>query len=239
MTLLLTFVLGLFFLAGIYIIKLAKNRELLGQLSIAVAFGAMSVLAAFDLLPELMEFCSGEEFYIPLIFVIGGIALLKILDVFIPDHGSPGDSAREMIHIGLISAFAIILHNIIEGMAVYGIALQSFRQGVTLAFGVGLHNIPMGMLIYSTLRNEDRLKRHLVLAMSIGSTFAGGVIMALLEEYMNTFVVGVLISITLGMIIYILVFELLSHMIRSGNRRICISGVLAGMAVVFVSMFFE
>lgn len=236
MTLLLTFALGLFFIAGIYIIKLSKNRELLEQISIAVAFGAMTVLAVFDLIPELMEFCGGEKVYIPVIFVVLGVVLLKILDIFIPDHGSPDDSAREMIHIGLISAFAIILHNVIEGMAVYGIALNSIRQGITLAFGVGLHNIPMGMLIYSTLRDEEKIKKYLILGMASGSTFAGGLVMALMEEYMNSFVIGVLISVTLGMIIYILLFELLAHMIRSGNKKISIAGAAAGMAVVFFSM---
>lgn len=239
MTLLITFLLGLFFLVGIGIIKVSKNSEFFKQLSVAMAFGAMLILMVFDLIPEMIEDCSGEKWYVPVIFIIGGIGLLKILDIFIPDHGSHEDESRGMIHIGLISAFAIILHNIIEGMAVYGIALQSIRQGITLAFGVGLHNIPMGMLIYSTLKNEDRLKKHIALGLSISSTFIGGVIMALLEGYMDKYIIGVLVCITLGMIAYIMFFELLQHMLKTGKVKICIPGILIGMAVVFLSMIFE
>ena len=55
-----------------------------------------------------------------------------------------------------MSSVAIILHNIIEGMAVYSMAAESLNVGVMIAFGVGLHNIPMGMIIYSTLVKEKR-----------------------------------------------------------------------------------
>lgn len=239
MTLFITFALGLFFIIGVFIIKAAKNSETVEHISIAVAFGAMVTLAIGDLIPEIIADTTGEKAYIPVIFIIAGIGLLKVLDIFIPDHDSTEDIEKEMIHIGLISAFAIILHNVIEGMAVYGIALQSMREGLNLALGVGMHNIPMGMLIYSTLQKEDRLKKYIVLAFAAGSTFLGGVCMALMEGYMNGFMIGVLICITLGMLIYILFFELLPYMVRSKKPVISVIGTLAGIAVVVISMMLE
>lgn len=239
MTLAITFFLGIFFLIGIYIIKLSKNEDFIEHASIAVAFGALVTLVIMDLGPEAVESFEGVEWYIPVMFILAGLGLLKILDIFIPEHGDHHDPEGEKIHIGLISAFAIILHNVIEGMAVYGLALESLRQGCLLAVGVGLHNIPMGMLIYSTLKKEDKVKKYVTLGMACISTFIGGFAMFLVAGYMNQVLLGALICITLGMIAFILCFELLPYMLRKKQPVLSVAGVAIGIAIVFISMMFE
>ncbi len=238
MTLLLTFILGLFLLLGAVIARTVRDNEKIEHYSIAIGFGALLMLACFDLIPELVESFDSDRAYVPVVFALAGFGLLKVLDVFIPDHAENDDS-KEMIHIGLISAFAIIIHNVIEGMAVYGIAVASMRQGILLAFGVGLHNLPMGMLIYSTLRSEDRKKKYIVLFLACISTFLGGLAMAMMDGYMNGFVIEILVAMTLGMIIYILAMELAPHMVRQGRKRESVTGMLAGAAVVLVAMIFN
>ena len=55
MGLLITFVLGLFILIGVFLVKISKNTKLIENLSISVALGCMISLAVSDLFPEIYE----------------------------------------------------------------------------------------------------------------------------------------------------------------------------------------
>lgn len=231
MALLLTLFLGLFFLAGVLISKLSTKTEFVECVSIAVAMGAMIALGIFDLLPEAF---SGEiKWYLAIIFIALGIGLLKVLDLFIPEHD------ENLEHIGIISVVAITLHNIIEGMTVYSIASQSINSGTAMAVGVGLHNIPMGMLIYTTLKNDRGWKEYVLIILSVVSTFIGGIIMAAMSTILSDIVVNYLVCIALGMVIYIIAFELLPSVLHAENKRVSIISSVAGFAVVLLSMLFE
>lgn len=68
----------------------------------------------------------------------------KGLDRFIPGHdsehaGHPDCSDGDVIHIGIVSTIAIVIHNVIEGMAVYSMVEESIRVGLLMALGVGIH----------------------------------------------------------------------------------------------------
>ena len=53
----------------------------------------------------------------------------------------------------------------------------------------------------------------------------------------NDFVIGVLISLTLGMIIYLIIFELLPHIMHSKNKKLSMLGILIGIAVIIAGEF--
>ena len=228
MSLLITFLLGIFILAGAFIARSARNRKLIEQISISVAFGTMIALAVTELFPEAIENLGRSHIILLIICVLAGIAMLKLLDHFIPDHDNAHGlehhcTTENVIHIGIISSVAIILHNIIEGMAVYSMAVGSLNVGIMIAFGVGLHNIP---------------KIAFIMAAAL-STFAGGLIMKGLWFLISDFIVGILIALTLGMIIYIVFFELLVHLLHTKNKWVSLLGALAGVAVIIVSGLFE
>lgn len=243
MGLLITFILGLFILIGVLLVKIPKNTKLIENLSISVALGCMISLAISDLLPEIYETFS-DKIYLIIIFVLAGILILKLLDIFIPEHDHEHSLSHEctkknLLHIGIVSTIAIVLHNIIEGMAVYSIANESVKLGVLMALGVGLHNIPMGMVIYSTLKNEYKKKRILMISLVAVSTFIGGVLMALISSLISEFIIGILLCLTLGMIIYIVFFELLPHIMHSKNKLLSIIGVIIGILIIIFSSLLE
>ena len=156
------------------------------------------------------------------------------------EHGLHHECSNENLrHIGIVSLVAIVLHNIIEGIAVYSIATESFKTGLFVALGVGLHNIPMGMVISSTLEYESKSKKILALLLATLSTFIGGIIMLLLNPYINELLIGILIALTLGMIIYIELFELIPHMRHSNNKKVSLIGILIGIIIIVISTLFE
>ena len=211
MGLLITFVLGLFILIGVFLVKISKNTKLIENLSISVALGCMISLAVSDLFPEIYETFS-NKIYLIIIFVVIGVLILKLLDIFIPEHDHEHGLSHEcteenLLHIGIVSTIAIVLHNIIEGMAVYSITTESVKVGLLMALGVGLHNIPMGMVIYSTLKKEDKKKRILMILLSTISTFIGGLLMALISSLISDFVIGILLNSSALSLLLIAIFS--------------------------------
>lgn len=242
MGIIITFILGIFLLLGAVIVRLAKNSRKIEQLSIAIALGTMVSLVILDLVPELLETFHGSGLLLAALMVFVGIGLLKALDHFIPDHeeGHGEEQTEEnVIHIGIISAVAIILHNIVEGMAVYSLVAESVRVGILFALGVGLHNIPMGMLMYSTLKGDSRKKQILIFGSAAVSTFVGGILMAFISPVLNEFVIGGLICLALGMLLYIIFFELIPHLLHAKNKLLTLAGVAMGIITILVSAFLE
>ncbi len=246
MGIVITLILGIFLLAGVLVVKLVKNGEKAEQLSIAIALGTMVSLVIVELIPEVLETFQGKSLIYAGVAVLVGIALLKLLDHFIPNHEEHGgieteheNTPENMIHIGIISAVAIILHNIVEGMAVYSITAESLKVGLLVGLGVGLHNIPMGMLMYSTLEKDSRKKRILILTLAAVSTLAGGILMALISPVLNEFVIGILICLALGMLLYIILFELVPHLLHSRHKLLSVLGIAAGVVIIFISTLLE
>lgn len=242
MGLLITLVLGLFIVIGAVITFVSKNNNKFVNFSISLAFSVMIMLMFVDLLPEIKEhfFIDGTlvEKIISIVAIVFGIVLLKILDFFIPEHD--GHEKKELNHISLISSIALILHNIIEGMAVYATVNNSLGSGLLMCLGIGLHNIPLGMVIASTFYKATNNKEKtwlLILSVSL-STFLGGLIAMFLNNlFTNPMVFGILLCITLGMLIYISIFELLHKIIEMKDKKIAATGIVTGIILILITIF--
>lgn len=253
--LLLTLLVGLFILLGSVIGIYYKNNTKATDFSIAMAFGVIICLIFFEILPETYEALTEEMGIVRIIATIIilcsiGIVFLKLLDLFIPHHLHEEHHTHKhkdekchnnhLFHIGVMSTVAIISHNIIEGMSLYLICKHSLISGILMFIGVGLHNVPMGLVIVSTLSSANYSKKNVLrisLATSL-STFFGGLIMLLLGTVSGK-AEGILLGLTLGMLIYISVFELAHQIIHMKNKKIAISGILTGIFLLAISFILE
>lgn len=243
MGLFITFLLGVFILAGAIIARSVKDTELIEHLSISIAFGAMLALGGLEILPEALESLEGGSLLALPICIVAGIAILKFLDHLVPEHdhahGLHHDcSEANVVHIGVVSSVAVILHNIIEGMAVYSMAGEDLRLGLLMALGVGLHNIPMGMVIYTTLLKLRRTPKLILLSLTTISTFLGGLFMRILWGNISEYTIGICMSLALGMLIYIVFLELLPHMLHGEDKKLSVKGAILGLAIILISLIF-
>lgn len=248
MELIITLLSGLFVLLGTLIVFIIKDNHRIVDFSISIAFGVMIMLIGMELVPEAYELISNHfQFPYHLLLMIGsillGILILKILDLFIPDHEIESHSKKSetdnFLHIGIVSSVALILHNIIEGMAIYS-TVSASEIGFLIMIGVGLHNIPLGMIITSTLYdfNKSKKKTFAILFLISLSTLLGGIIMVFLSPFISEVMLGILLCLTLGMLIYIAIFELLSEMLHS-KKKSSIVGIILGIAIFLISSLFE
>lgn len=243
--LVLTLVLGLFIIIGAFLMHIFENKERFLVISLSMAFGVMASLIFLELLPESFEifnekYSSIISIVMILIFSIIGFLILKILDKFIPDHED--DDEANLIHVGIVSSIAIILHNIIEGMAIYNTFNTSINLGILLSIGVGLHNIPLGMVLSSTFYKSlsNKKKSNVIIFLISTSTFVGGLIMCIFNNvFKNEFIIGLLLSITVGMLVYINIIEILPKLIKSKDKKMIITSIIVGILILFVSVFLE
>lgn len=240
MALLVVLCLSVVFALGMVCARLTSKKAHVQSFISALSLGAMIGVAFLDLIPEIVSETQGYGYIWVSLLCILGIIILKVLDHFVPEH-ERSDEREEgnLVHIGIMSAIAIVLHNIVEGMTVYSVASQSLKSGITLALGVALHNVPMGALIYSTLKSESKGKRNVILILSSFSTFIGGLLMMALSSVLSPSFFIVLMSLALGMVLYILFWELLPSALKSKEKKTTIIGTLSGLLLVVASLFLE
>ncbi len=245
MALIITLIVGLFTFLGSLIIIFIKNNKKIVDFSISIGFGVLFALIILELIPETLELIQTKFMVVGSIIaviVLGalGILILKMLDKFVPNHDS--DNKNNLIHIGVMTSIALIIHNLLEGMAIYTSLSSSLKFGTILGVGVALHNIPLGMSITSLFYNNGKNnKKAILMSLLVSlSTFLGGLITFIFAgAILNEFYRGIILSITLGMLIYIVLFELLPHMVENKNKNNVVLGMLIGITLLILSTFFE
>lgn len=245
MALIITLIVGLFTFLGSLIIIFIKNNKKIVDFSISIGFGVLFALIILELIPETLELIQTKFMVVGSIItviVLGalGILILKMLDKFVPNHDS--DNKNNLIHIGVMTSIALIIHNLLEVMAIYTSLSSSLKFGTILGIGVALHNIPLGMSITSLFYNNGKNnKKAILMSLLVSlSTFIGGLITFIFAgAILNEFYRGIILSITLGMLIYIVLFELLPHMVENKNKNNVVLGMLIGITLLILSTFFE
>lgn len=248
MGLLLTLLLGLFIILGAVIVFLTKNNDRFIQFSISLAFGVIAMLIITDLIPEAYEIIgSGNLIYDTLYIIIGasiGFVLLKILDYFVPDHeddlNTTNDDDKNLKHIGMVASIALVIHNIVEGMAIYLLVSSDIKAGLMACVGVGLHNIPLGMVITSAFYKSNNSKKNTILIITgiSLSTFIGGVLISCLPfTDIIELIEGISLTLTLGMLLYILLIELLPKIVHTKEKKITGLGILLGILLLMITLF--
>ena len=238
-----TFILGLFILFGAIIALLVSNKSKIIDFSIGLAFGVIVTLMITDLLPEIYEGLGIKYIYLFIIFTGLGFIILSILDKFIPDHHEDKMNKKEaednLIHIGIMTTLALVLHNIIEGMAVYSSCLSGAVLGIALTIGVGCHNIPLGMVITNSFYHNNRknIRKMIISLLFVSlSTFLGGLIMFIFGfRVINEIVLGILLSITLGMLLFIVIDELIPRIKNTKEEKTTFMGIILGVILLIIS----
>lgn len=239
-----TLLLGVFVLIGAMVALLVSRKGQVIDFSLGLAFSVIIMLIVLDLVPEVIEHLGLTYIWLFLIFTSLGYGLLRLLDHFIPDHHehdkmSKREANDNLAHIGIVSSIALIIHNIVEGMAVYSTVLGDVRTGLMLAIGIGFHNLPLGMVITTTFYqgNQKPWKVWLSLGGVALSTMLGGILSLFLNnQAVPEWVIGSLLSITLGMLIFILFSELWPRIRRGKFKKERNLGMCLGIIIMLISL---
>jgi len=200
-----TFIAGISTLIGIiptYINNKYKNYII--KASIILSGLMMLLVSITSLIPEAMKYLDNNLIKL-IIFIIIGIILAKVLDKF-----SESKTDNNLLKIGILSTIALIIHNIPEGIITYITSLKNIKLGIKLSLAIALHNIPEGIIIaipiyYST---NNRKKALFYTTTSAFSETFGAVLGKLFLYNISNNILGIILSVTAGIMIYISISEL-------------------------------
>jgi ZIP family zinc transporter len=120
---------------------------------------------------------------------------------------------NKLLKIGIISFFALILHNIPEGIITFISSYKDIRIGVLLTLSIALHNIPEGIIIaisiyYST---KSKLKAFLFTLVAALSEPFGSLFAFLFIVNINDYLFGIILALTAGIMLYLAIFEIIKE----------------------------
>lgn len=217
--------------------------------SLGFSAGVMLYISLVELLPEGVDGLeeagvASAGVWGPVAF-FAGVLLIAVIDRFVPDeinpHEEPNPAAAgaRMRKVGVMTALAIAIHNFPEGFATFFVALQDPVLAAPIAVAIAIHNIPEGVAVAVPLREATGKKWRAAgwAALSGLAEPLGAVIGYLfLQPFLGPAALGVTFAAIAGIMVFVSLDNLLPTAIATGRHHSAIYGVIAGMAVMAVSL---
>lgn len=202
--------------------------------------GVMILISFVELLNAGIE---ASTFLIGHIFFFFGMILMLVIDIGISHKYEFEDkekkSNNKLEKTSLLVMLGIFIHNFPEGMATFVGTLKSVEMGILLAVAIAIHNIPEGIAVAvpiytSTKSSKKAFFWSFISGVSepLGALIAGLV----LFPFINDFVLGAVLAIVGGFMVYISLDELLPASRYSGFEHLSIIGIIIGMIVMALSL---
>jgi len=181
----------------------------------------------------------------------GGIAMIAIIDKFIPAEGNPHEihtveemdtenkSRNKLMRMGVFTALAIALHNFPEGIATFVSAMDNPSMGVAIASAIAIHNIPEGIAVAIPIfyASGSRKKAFVYSFLSGLSEPLGAVIGYFVAiQFLGDSALGFVLAAVAGIMVYISLDELLPAAKEYGKHHTAMLGLVLGMMIMAFSL---
>ena len=238
------------------LIGLGPGRDNRTFLTLALGFsaGAMVYVSLVEILPKarlvLTPLLGRQGGYgAAVLAFFAGIGAMALVDSWLPVHdpgeafgqakaGSRGDR-RRLLRMGLFAALAIAIHNFPEGLATFLGALSNPRLGVSIAVAIAIHNIPEGLAVSAPVyfATRSRWTAFWVSFLSGVAEPVGGLLgFVLFRSFPNPLLFGLVFAAVAGVMVYVSLDELLPAAREYGAHHLAIGSLMAGMAVMAISL---
>lgn len=232
------------------------NKRLL-SFSLGLSGGVMVYVSFVELFPQAQLALSTLStpktgMVLATLWFFVGIVIIGIIDRLVPSFENPheahmveemSDKERKhnpkLMRMGLLTAAAIAIHNFPEGIATFATAANDTALGIAIAVAVAIHNIPEGIAvsipIYYATGNRTKAFWYSVLS-GVAEPVGGLVAYLILMPFMSAAVMGAMLAIVAGIMVFISIDELLPAAREYGEEHTAIYGVVVGMAIMAVSL---
>lgn len=241
-------------------ISLIAKRTNTAFLTVSLGFsaGVMIYVSFVEIFPKAKEELTADlgevgGSWVTAIAFFGGMALIAIIDKFIPTIENPHEmrnvedletgkglsDSDKLMRTGVFTALAIGIHNFPEGLATFTAALRDPNLGIPIAVAIAIHNVPEGIAVAVPIYYATGNKRKAFwysflsgLAEPVGAIIGFAVLM----PFMSPVVFGILFAGVAGIMVFISLDELLPSAREYGEHHLSIYGLVAGMIVMAVSL---
>ena len=188
-----------------------------------------------------------------------GILFSALIDRLVPEPSNPHEAVSQesllraagqgpvtgeikqasLARVGMMSALAIAIHNFPEGMATFVAGMTDASLGISIAVAVAIHNIPEGIAVavpvYFATGQRGKAATQSFLS-GLAEPLGALVVFALLSPWINATVVGALLALVGGVMVFISFDELLPTAREYSRGHEVIVGLVGGMAIMAVSL---
>ncbi len=223
------------------------------SLALGLSAGVMIYVSFMEMLPKSLTSLSdifGDKLG-TLYMILGlfsGIAMIALIDFLIPESRNPHEmhgveemkSNYRLKQTGIITAVTIAIHNFPEGIATFMSALNSMEVAIPITAAIAIHNIPEGIAVAVPIYHSTGSKKKAFwLSFSSGLAEPLGALIAFffLLPFWNPVLDALILSAVAGIMIFISLDELLPSAEKYGKHHLSIIGLVAGMAVMAISLF--
>jgi len=247
-------------IGGLIALFSQKNNTKFLSASLGFSAGVMIYVSMIEIFfkgKEALSISFGEKTgtLITIAGFFGGMLLIGLIDRLIPNDKNPheikevpssgvpegkGIKETKLMRTGLLTALAIGIHNFPEGLATFVSALQEPTLAIPIAAAIAIHNIPEGIAvsvpIYYATGNR---KKAFLYSFASGLAEPVGALIGylILLPVMSDMVYGILFAVVAGIMVFISLDELLPSARAYGEHHLSIYGLVAGMAVMAVSLW--
>jgi zinc transporter, ZIP family len=191
-----------------------------------------------------------------------GMAVVALIDKLVPSIENPHEMHRveeiedfeeadkrggrhrnldkhRLQRMGVLTALAVAIHNFPEGLATFVAAIEDPALGLTIAIAIAIHNVPEGVAVavpifYAT---GSRVKAFLYsLASGLAEPLGAAVGFLLLWQFFGPVTFGVVFASVAGIMVFISMDQLLPAAREYGEHHHAVYGLVAGMALMAVSL---
>ena len=226
--------------------------------SLGFSAGVMLYVSFMDLLPiakdELILFFGDKTGTLCLLLAFfGGMGLITLIDFVIPktnnphefqgveEMKSPEGRQKSLHRTGIVIALTLVAHNFPEGIAAFTSVLSNgLTVAIPIIVAIAIHNIPEGIAVSVPVYHATGNKQKAFwLSFLSGLTEPLGALIAyfFLMPFWSPAVNGIVMAAVAGIMVYISLDELLPTAERYGEHHISISGLMAGMVLMALSLF--
>jgi len=212
-------------------------------LTLGFAAGIMVMVSFVELLPGGIEVIGFGPAHLAF---FGGMLAMFLIDALVPHtyiaerHHAGGGRKQRLLKTGLFTALGLAIHNFPEGMATFTGALKDVQLGIAIAVAIAMHNIPEGLAVSASIyaATGSRVQAFLWAFLTGLAEPAGAALAALfLLPFLTDALLGWLLSAVAGVMIFISLDELVPAARAFGEEHLAITGVIAGMMLMTVSLF--
>lgn len=233
--------------------------------ALGLSAGVMIFISMAEMFPEAQATIGiphGRTFVLIAFFV--GMGLITLIDFVIPEYENPHEATglsldartaavgvleqtgneKALHRLGLMSALAIAVHNFPEGVATFIGALNDPEMGAGITFAISIHNIPEGIAVAIPIYYATKSKGKALLYATLSgmSEVIGALLCLAVTAISGIELTGdgpafpIILAAVAGIMIYISLDELLPTAEKYGKHHIAIAGVVAGMAIMGISL---
>lgn len=201
--------------------------------------------------------------WVNVISFFGGILFIALIDKLIPKPQNPHEvssiedleslnltdeevekrkkeaSSKKLLRMGVLTALAIAIHNFPEGIATFLAALSDPTLAIPITIAIAIHNIPEGISVYIPIYySTGSKKKAFMLSFLSGLAEPVGALVGflILGPFLTPTLFGIAFAAVAGIMVFICVDELLPAAREYGETHLSIYGMIAGMAVMALSI---